>query len=362
MKKLLLFMVLSAAPVAGWADAELFAATDVQKHFNIQEIKALRDKGLALIEPAAGGGNEAENVEESGEESGHAAATSGGEAAETGNDAATDGDGAEEEGGAAEGEAKEGGHGGGEPKATGHTERAKSHTGKEIGPMPELPEVMIGGQRLITHEQQIMQDISESTPVGLKGPMWKDWLDHRFSITPFAHDPAMGPADAKIRVVQFVDLACTSCLGELGKIDAVMADYASTTLVTHVHAPSAKFQDTNLAAFYGEVAARIGLFWQYRARLVRDKPTDGQGVFNLLIGIGVQVKDARMLMLNEARRFYREMDADAMLARTFFVSANPVVFVNGIRVGDGGIPLEKLGDVMDYVTRRLAHGLPEPPQ
>lgn len=255
---------------------------------------------------------------------------------------------------------------GGEP-ATGSEDGDKGHatsaSGKNLTGGPTLPTVTIGGQTVMTHKEQMAKDASETTPVKLKGNDYLSALETRVFVTPYAHAPSQGPVDAPIKVVEFVDLSCSKCLPDLAKIDTVLQDYVSQTRVMHIDAPRTQFQDTNLAAFYGKVAARAGNFWQYRANLIADKPATDDALFGELMKSGVSARDARTLMMNDARAFYREIDADALLARSFVVEQPPVVFVNGIRVGGSmGLPLDLLGDVLHYVTGRLQRNLPEPPQ
>ena len=248
------------------------------------------------------------------------------------------------------------------PVARGKSEGQKSFSGKTVGAPPALPKVTIGGVAVITRAASVAADISETTPAGLKAPGFSDFLERRFNITPYAHSPILGDPKAPIRVIEFIDLSCGQCMPELTKIDAALHDYASSTVVIHIHAPTARFQDTNMPAFYGKIAARSNVFWTYRDNIIKDKPADGNAIFDELVKSGVSVQDARTMMLNEARRFYRELDADSLLARSFGVGKPPVLFVNGIRLGESGLPLDKLPDVLEYVNARIQHGLSEPPK
>jgi hypothetical protein len=66
-------------------------------------------------------------------------------------------------------------------------------------------------------------------------------------------------------------------------------------------------------------------------------------------------------MLSEARRFYRELDGDTQQARALGMGNTPGVLVNGIRLGDHGLPLTLLPDVLTYVRNRIHAGMAEPP-
>lgn len=259
------------------------------------------------------------------------------------------------------GEAKaEAGHG--EPAAHGKTEGQKSHTGKVLTAAPKLPTVMIGGKAIVTKAELNAKEVADTTPAGLKTGSLKDLLERRYYVTPYAHSPQRGDPAAKVKIIEFVDLSCGQCMPELAKIDAALQTTSSSVLVTHIHAPTTRFQDTNMPAFYGKIADKAGKFWVYRANLIQDKPVDANAIFDELVKSGMGIAEARSSMLNDARRFYRELDADSLLARSFGIGKPPVLFVNGIRVGESGIPLDKLQDVLEYVNARLERGLPEPPK
>ena len=257
---------------------------------------------------------------------------------------------------------KEGSGGGHEPKATGKSEGKKSFTGKTIGAIPELPTVTIGGKSVISQAEKTANELNDTTPQGLRDSAMVQQLDRRFSVTPYAHSPRRGPKDAKITAIVFTDFSCGQCMPALAKIDAALGAVSETVQMIHIHAPTMRFQDTNMPAFYGKVAARGGVFWKYRDMLIQKPATDANVLFDNLITSGMNVGQARNLMLTDARRFYRELDADALLARSFSASNPPVVFLNGIRLGYGGIPLEKLTDVLTYLHQRIERGMNEPPK
>ncbi len=263
---------------------------------------------------------------------------------------------------AGHGEAKSEGGGHGEPKATGKSEGKKSFTGKVIGAVPELPTVTIGGKSVISKAEKTANELNDTTPSGLRDTMMLQQLDRRFSLTPYAHSPRRGPNDAKITAIVFADFSCGQCMPELTKIDAALAAISETVQTIHVHAPMMRFQDTNMPAFYGKVAARGGVFWKYREMLLAKPTVDANVLFDNLVASGMNVAQARSLMLTDARRFYRELDADSLLARSFSIANPPVVFLNGIRVGYGGVPLDKLKDVLDYLHLRIERGMNEPPK
>ncbi|NBX86112.1 MAG: hypothetical protein EBQ80_02575 [Proteobacteria bacterium] len=228
-----------------------------------------------------------------------------------------------------------------------------------------VPKITIGGKEVLTRTEQLAKDRAETTPEQLQGPEWQMLLDQRFNIIPYAHSPSKGENGAPIQVVIFEDVGCSKCHETLGRIDAALHDFVSQTQVLSIYAASnasgVAGSEGNQAAFYGKVAGRMQKYWDFRATMIESKPTTSEGLFDALIKSGLRERDVRSLMMTDARRFYRELDADTLLARTFAAGGDmPVVFVNGIRVGSGGIPLEKLSDVLAYVSARIERGLAEP--
>jgi type I restriction enzyme R subunit len=82
---------------------------------------------------------------------------------------------------------------------------------------------------------------------------------------------------------------------------------------------------------------------------------------NVEIPTDLKERAVRQIMIWDARRFYRELDADQLLARHFALSTPPIFLVNGIQVGGtNGLPLTLLRDVIIYVQNRLNAELEEP--
>jgi hypothetical protein len=245
---------------------------------------------------------------------------------------------------------------------------------KSKGP-PPLPEVMIGGQRV--ERAKVAEAAAEASvmPAALNTKNYPQLMQSRVSFTPYAHSPRFGGANAKLTVVIFEDLNCLSCttasqvittaLGTVfnpppAPISPTAAEQPIPTQVLWVYTPSSRFEGSNLPAFYGKVAARHGHFWPYREKLLQ-KPDRGAGTaFGVLSELGIEPRLSRQIMLSEARRFYRELDGDAQQARMLGIGNPPSVLVNGIRLGQHGLPLELLPDVLTYLRNRINAGMAEP--
>ena len=257
-------------------------------------------------------------------------------------------EGAEE--GKVEGEGKaEGGEG-----ASHKPEPKKAANGKVVSGDPDLPNVSIGGQTIITSRMQFDRELATATPAALQNPDDTETLRRRLRITPYSHNPTMGPQDAAVTILEMTDLSCVACSKALAAVDKVMDANAGKVRLINLHNPVNQFNDVNLPAFYGKVAQRGGLFWQYRKAVEGLTNPTPDSYFETLISVGMDRMQARRLLTTEARRFYRELDADATLCKQIGVGNPPHLYVNGIHLGENGISIDKLPDVMAYELKRPA--------
>lgn len=264
---------------------------------------------------------------------------------------------------------------------TGSGEGESHSKSTKPGAPPPLPSVTIGGNVVETKVSALAKLQAATTPIALQTPNYKFMLERRIALTPYAHNPQQGQDQAtnvlklklipKIQVIELNDLACVSCLNEVAKLEPVLQDFSSSLVRTHIQVAKATQQDTNLPAFYGKVAARSGTFWAYRQALLvlagaQATPNAAATIapddaLTALLTTGLKERAVRQIMIWDARRFYRELDADQLLARHFALSMPPIFLVNGIQVGGtNGLPLTMLRDVIIYVQNRLNAELEEP--
>jgi protein-disulfide isomerase len=239
---------------------------------------------------------------------------------------------------------------GSEAKEGGEAEAKKSFTGKVLSAEESDPSITLGSLKVETSKNLKADAEIAFTPASLRGAETLELLKRRFHFTPYAHDPARGPLGAPISMVEFSDLSCLACMDDLKKADELFEKSAGNLRYVQVYLPVDAAHQTNLAAFYGKVAQRGGKFWEFRKALFDLKDPAPEAYFDALVTAGVPATDARRWLSTEARRFYRELDADAQLSRALGLDKPPHFFVNGIHLGDGGIPRAHLADVMSYET------------
>lgn len=265
--------------------------------------------------------------------------------------------------------------------ASGHGEKKpEPKKGKKLTATPPLPVVRIGGQVVERAKEAFATAEATVLPKALNDKRYPAQLQQRLALTPYVHSPRLGPANAQLSIIIMEDLACLSCTTASQQVSAAIEEFfqppatpavvsgstatavSITTQVVWVHAAASRFEPNNLAAFYGKVAARQGQFWVYRKKILEAPVRNTDTAFGILSALGLEPRTTRQIMLAEARRFYRELDGDAQLTRSLGVGNPPTVLVNGIRVGQHGLPLELLPDIIQYVKNRLNAGMIEPPR
>lgn len=294
----------------------------------------LADASLAAIEPASGG------------EVAHGEGDSGNIEKDTGDGLASE----NHEGD--RGEAAPEAHPKAEADEHPATEEKRSHSGKVLSKEPDFPQVTIGGARVITSRMRFEEELATATPESLREGDEPRILRQRTKLITYAHNPIQGHADARVTLVEFTDLACQPCMKTSQAIDTLAAANPNDIRLVNVHTPLNRFNPVNLPAFYGKVAQRGGVFWAYRKELETMVDATPDMYFDVLMKVGMNRTQTRRLMQTEARRFYRELDADAKLTKQMGLHTPPHVYVNGIHLGQDFIRLEKLPDVVAYELKR----------
>lgn len=207
--------------------------------------------------------------------------------------------------------------------------------------------VFINGVEVISSQTLRRNTIKAELPDELQSTRTRMAIENRQRIQIYDHSPTIGPKNAPINIVEFNDLSCKKCREASQKIDSVRNKHPKRVRHIYVHTPVDAYNATNPAAFYGRIAQDNDLFWKYRASLYRDNPTSENVYIDRLVDIGMTMDTVREKIRDNARRYYREIDADAMLASKLGEKSAPVIFINGIRIGNT-ITLDNVDLLIDY--------------
>jgi hypothetical protein len=218
------------------------------------------------------------------------------------------------------------------------------------------PTIFIAGKDVMASARKLPPPIKldGAEQETLKDDKSRYYINKRIEIVPYKHNPMMGEEDAPLTIIEFSDLACLQCMGQLAQVDAILEQYANDIRRVHIYAPTDTSSPTQLAPFYGKVAQHFGKFWDYRKKIQSLTNVQGDAYFDL----ATEQLDNKLLVrraaMNEAPKFYRELDADSHLFRKLDLKVSPLWVINGVRVGqEAGLPMEKLQVFLQYEKARI---------
>jgi protein-disulfide isomerase len=149
--------------------------------------------------------------------------------------------------------------------------------------------------------------------------------------------PSLGPADAAVTVVAFVDFECPHCarfapvFAELRERHGARVRFVVRQLPLEMHAHA------RLAAEAALAAHEQGRFWEMHDALYdREASLDRAGLERVAVTIGLDVGRFRDAL--DSGRPRAAVEADLALARAAAVNGTPTLFVNGARVEDASDP------------------------
>ena len=154
-----------------------------------------------------------------------------------------------------------------------------------------------------------------------------------------SHSPAMGPADAPVTIVEFLDPECEACRRFHPVVKTVMGEFPDKIRLIVRYMPFHK--NSMYAASILEVARERGKYWEALETLFKHQPEWGSHhdpkpelIIGYLEGIGLKRSD-----IEEALKDFTYRDRvlrDQADGQALGVTGTPAFFVNGNR-------LERLG-------------------
>lgn len=163
-------------------------------------------------------------------------------------------------------------------------------------------------------------------------------------------DPAIGPVDARITIVEFSDFQCPYCREAFPIIRELLSIYAGQIRYQYRDFPvSDAHPDAARAALAGECVAEQDetKFWAFHDQLfIRAEDLSRDALIGYAQQVGADV-NAFTTCLDE-ERFAQEVVEDYRAGIEAGVPGTPTFFVNGYRV-PGVVPLDVWKEVIDSV-------------
>lgn len=219
----------------------------------------------------------------------------------------------------------------------------------QYAPSGRIPKITIGGHQVLTNEQLNHQTLDSDLPVQLQNDRARMAIENRRRIQVWNHTPLRGAEKAPVTLLEITDLSCLYCQDTSKKVDEIFEKEEFKGKIQHLvmYLPVDQYNFTNSAAFYSRLAFDAGYFWQYRKSLYDVSSATDNVFIDKLLNIGVAEKDIRRMTRKNARRYYRELDADIKSAKKLGEMRPPALYVNGIKIG-GSVTMQELEPLIKY--------------
>lgn len=172
----------------------------------------------------------------------------------------------------------------------------------------------------------------------------------------------LGPADAKVTVVEFLDPECESCAAVAPQVKALLKEYEGRVRFVARYMPL--HRNAKLAAQYTEAAGEQGKYWEFQEKLFAMQPEWGEKhgpdahnhqptapVSTLFEKYGKEIGlDPEKLNVAAGKLEYvQKAERDLNDGRALGVRATPTFFVNGRRLARLSMP-----DLRALINEELA--------
>lgn len=170
-------------------------------------------------------------------------------------------------------------------------------------------------------------------------------------------DPAIGPADAQVVVIEFSDFTCPHCRNfALDTMPRLLADYGDRVRFVFRDAPILG-PDSGWTALAAECADDQGKFWEYHDLLFENQGSlDRAGLSALAEQLELDVETFDTCVDDQVH--VDELRNDLADAQNASLTGTPTFFINGQRI-EGAQPYEVFAAVLDEELAKV--GLPTGP-
>ncbi len=146
-------------------------------------------------------------------------------------------------------------------------------------------------------------------------------------------DPARGPANAAVTIVEFTDFQCPSCAAMHPVLEEVLKSYGTKVRFVVRDFPLAMHANARKAAEAANAAHAQGKFFEYAALLFKNqKELDVPSLKKYATEIGLD--RARFDAALDSGKFAAEVRHDVAQGELYGVGGTPTIFINGVKLNE----------------------------
>jgi hypothetical protein len=160
----------------------------------------------------------------------------------------------------------------------------------------------------------------------------------------YSTDPYIGPADAKVTVVQFGCYSCQYTRQSQSVFNRLIENYQESVRFVYLDFPIGEHSGAIEAARAAECAKEQGKFWQYHDALFRESTIDSMILKGIAKNLNMNLDTFEKCQFDE--RIYQSVQADYDRGLKSGIKGTPTFFVNG-QYYTGNIKYEKLQQMID---------------
>lgn len=143
--------------------------------------------------------------------------------------------------------------------------------------------------------------------------------------------PSLGPPDAPITIVAFIDFQCSSCAWLHGHFRELLETYGQKLRIVARDYPIERHANAYRAAIAAEAAAEQGMYWEYSSILMNNQSAlDDDRLLEYAAYLNVDMDRFRKALADG--RLAEKVETDRRAAMRLGADATPAVFLNGRRV------------------------------
>jgi protein-disulfide isomerase len=156
--------------------------------------------------------------------------------------------------------------------------------------------------------------------------------------------PTMGPSDAKVTIVEFLDPECESCRAMYPVVKDIMAEYEGKVRLVVRYFPL--HSNSVLAATVTEAAGEQGKYWEMQQKLFENQSQWGEKQTpqrELFIGYATELglDQQKFEAALSDPKYATKIQRDQNDGKTVGVKGTPTFFINGQRIETLSVPAIK---------------------
>jgi len=152
----------------------------------------------------------------------------------------------------------------------------------------------------------------------------------------YDHNPTTGNKNGPM-VVEFIDLGCVPCRGEIQRLTALRQQYATQAQFITKLLPDRDRPLATEAAIFARIAQDHNKFWQFRDTVAATNQDGVAYYLSVLEGLGIPLRDIRQGISRNQEAYLASLRQDTALATELNLSTPTNVFISGHRLGQPGL-------------------------